>query len=75
MSASVLARHLKVPANRITGIINERRAVTADTALRLARALGTSSDIWLGLQKRFDLRTAELKLGTKLRTIMPIPHG
>ena len=72
MSANRLAAALDIPTNRITEILNERRAITADTALRLARALGTSPDFWLNLQKRFELRTAEIELGAKLKTIKPI---
>jgi antitoxin HigA-1 len=72
MSANRLAATLGIPTNRITEILNERRAITADTALRLARALGTSPDFWLNLQKRFELRTAELELGAKLKAIKPI---
>ena len=72
MSASRLAAALGIPTNRITEILNERRAISADTALRLARALGTSPDFWLNLQKRFELRTAEIELGAKLKAIKPI---
>ncbi len=60
MSANALARTLGVPTNRITAILNERRGVTADTALRLARYLGTSPDLWLNIQKTFELRTAQI---------------
>jgi addiction module HigA family antidote len=61
LSASALARALKVPANRVTEILNEERSVTAETALRLARCLGTSPEFWLNLQCAYDLRTAELE--------------
>ena len=60
MSANALARALCVPANRITAILNERRGVTADTALRLSRYLGTSPEFWLNLQKTYELRTAQI---------------
>lgn len=73
MSANRLASALGIPTNRITEILNERRSISADTALRLARALNTSADFWLNLQKRFELRTAEIELGAKLKTIKPIP--
>lgn len=73
MSANRLAAALDIPTNRITEILNERRAITADTALRLAAALSTSADFWLNLQKRFELRTAEIELGAKLKAIKPIP--
>ena len=59
MSASELARRIEVPANRITGILNGRRAVTGDTALRLGRFFGTSGEFWLNLQKLYELRCAE----------------
>jgi addiction module HigA family antidote len=72
MSASRLAAALHIPTNRITEILAERRALTADTALRLARALGTSPEFWLGLQKTYELRTAEQRLGGKLKSIKPI---
>jgi addiction module HigA family antidote len=47
-----------VPPNRISAIVNAERAITADTALRLAKALGTTPDLWLNLQKRYDLDCA-----------------
>ncbi|MGV1014366.1 MAG: HigA family addiction module antitoxin [Methyloceanibacter sp.] len=58
LSANKLARVLRVPANRISAIVSGERAVTADTALRLARALGTTPDFWLNLQKQYDLDCA-----------------
>ena len=58
LSASALARALRVPANRISAIVNADRGVTADTALRLAKALGTTADFWLNLQKQYDLDCA-----------------
>ncbi len=72
LSANRLAAALKLPTNRITEILKGRRAITADTALRLARALGTSAEFWLNLQKRFELRTAEIALGAKLKNIKPL---
>ena len=56
MSAAELARRIEVPVNRITEILNGRRAVTADTALRLGRFFGTSGEFWLNLQKLYELR-------------------
>ena len=61
MSAAELARHLKVPTNRITEILNGRRAITGDTALRLGHFFGTSPEFWLNLQKIYELRLAEAK--------------
>lgn len=67
MSASMLAKTLRVPANRISGIVNEKRGVTADTALRLSRYFGTSAELWLNLQKTYELRVAEVEVGAKIR--------
>lgn len=64
MSAAELARKLAVPTNRITGILNGKRAITADTALRLAHFFGTSAGFWLNLQSLYELRVAEEKVGT-----------
>ena len=61
MSAAELARHLKVPTNRITEILNGRRAITGDTALRLGHFFGTNPEFWLNLQKIYELRLAEAK--------------
>jgi antitoxin HigA-1 len=61
MSAAELARHLKVPTNRITEILNGQRAITGDTALRLGHFFGTSPEFWLNLQKIYELRLAEAK--------------
>jgi len=66
ISAAELARNLKVPTNRITEIINGERSITADTALRLGRWFGTGPELWLNLQKSFDLRTAREKSGKQI---------
>jgi len=71
LSANALARTLLVPANRISAIVNAERSVTADTALRLARALGTSPEFWLNLQKQYDLDCAR-DAATDLARIEPI---
>jgi len=60
MSGNALARHLGVPASRISDILLERRGITADTALRLSRYFGGDAQSWLNLQTAFDLRTAEM---------------
>jgi hypothetical protein len=52
-----------VPANRVTELVAENRSITADTALRLAAALGTTAESWMNLQKSFELRTAEREAG------------
>lgn len=67
MSASAFAAALDVPANRITAVLNGDRAITADTALRLAHYLGTSAEFWLNLQKTFELREAEIISGDEIR--------
>jgi antitoxin HigA-1 len=67
MSAAELARKLDVPTNRITGILNGQRAVTGDTALRLAHFFGTSAEFWLNLQSLYELRLAEEKAGKSIR--------
>ncbi|HYZ73505.1 MAG TPA: HigA family addiction module antitoxin [Chthoniobacterales bacterium] len=63
MSAAELARKLKVPTNRITHILNARRGITGDTALRLSHFFGTSAEFWLNLQSLYDLRLAQQKAG------------
>lgn len=67
MSAAELARNLGVPTNRVTGILNGRRAVTGDTALRLGHFFGTSAEFWMNLQSLYELRTAEAKGGGAIR--------
>ena len=69
MSAAALARQLKVPTNRITEILNGRRAITGDTALRLAHFFGTSAEFWLNLQKLYELRLAEKKASKAIKTL------
>lgn len=59
LAANALARRLLIPPNRITAILDEKRAVTADTALRLARFFGTTLQLWLNLQTSYDLKIAE----------------
>ena len=62
LSARALAAELDVPANRITEIIRQRRGVTADTAIRLARRFGTTPRFWMNLQVAHDLSVAEAAL-------------
>ena len=69
MSAAALARKLEVPTNRITEILNGRRAITGDTALRLAHFFGTSAEFWLNLQKLYELRLAEKKASKTIKTL------
>ncbi len=74
MSANALAQAIRVPANRIGQIVGEKRAVTADTALRLSRYFGTSPDFWLNMQKEYELRVAEESrpLRAELKAIRPL---
>ena len=58
MSMNRLASDLRVPANRITQIVEGRRSITGETALRLARYFGTSAEFWLGMQRDYDLQVA-----------------
>jgi len=69
MSAAELARILEVPANRITQIISGKRAITADTALRLGQYFGMSADFWMNLQKIYELDLARQLLGGKIAHI------
>jgi antitoxin HigA-1 len=71
LSSNALAQAIGVTAARVNEIVNERRGITADTALRLARYFGTSADMWLNLQKRFELETARRELGDVLKSIHP----
>jgi addiction module HigA family antidote len=69
MSAAELARQLKVPTNRVSGILNGQRAVTGDTALRLGHFFGTSPEFWLNLQSLYELRLAERQAGKAIRAL------
>jgi len=66
MTAHALAMELKVPAPRINDIVRERRSITPDTALRLARYFGTTPQFWLNLQTSYDLKIVERKMGGKI---------
>jgi len=69
MSAAELARKLGVPTNRVTHILHGTRAVTADTALRLAHFFGTSPEFWLNLQSLYDLRVAQQSAGKSIQAL------
>ena len=72
LSAHALAQALRVPATRIGEIVNERRAITPDTALRLARYFRTSPDFWLNLQTAYDLKMASAALAERIeREVSP----
>ncbi len=64
MLANLVSETLDVPVNRITAILNGQRGVTADTALRLARYFGTTPQVWLNLQKTWELRREEIESGS-----------
>ncbi len=72
LSAAALARHLKVPTNRITQILNGRRAISGDTAIRLAHFFGTSAQFWMNLQTLYEVKCAQHKVGKTLRTLSTI---
>ena len=69
MSAAELARRLRVPTNRVTEILHGQRAITGDTALRLAHFFGTSAEFWLNLQSLYELRLAEAKAGRAIKKL------
>lgn len=71
MNAKKFAEALHVPPNRISQIINGRRAITADTALRLSRFFGTAPAFWMNLQQSYDLRLAAKNSRKDIRTIKP----
>ena len=75
MSAAELARCIKVPVNRITEILNGRRSITGDTALRLGRFFGTSGEFWLNLQKLYELRLAQRKSGPAIARLPTLDAG
>ena len=66
LSANALASALGVPVSRVTMILNGQRGVSADTALRLARYFGTTPQLWMNLQKTWELRRAEIKAGREI---------
>jgi len=76
VSVNQLARALAVDATRLNEIVRGRRGITADTALRLARYLGTSAEFWVGLQADYDLRLArQQKLKDIEREVAPKPNA
>ena len=66
ISISRLAREIAVPPARISKIVNGKRSISADTALRLGRYFSVSPDVWLGLQNEYDLRVARQTIGKEL---------
>ena len=73
VSPTELARQINVPANRISQIINGKRAITGDTALRLAHWFGTSPQFWMNLQALYDVRMAEQQAGTEIKGLPTKP--
>jgi len=69
LSANELAKELGVPTNRLIQIIRGKRGITGDTALRLGRWFGTGPDIWINLQKNYELRLAAIEIGDALKKI------
>lgn len=72
MSAGALAKVCGVPRTRIERLASEETGVTADTALRLSKAFGTTAALWLNLQNAFDVQMAEREIGKELKNIEPV---
>jgi addiction module HigA family antidote len=72
MSAAEFSRQIAVPTNRVTQILNGRRSITGDTALRLAHFFTTSAEFWLNLQSLYDLRLAKQKSGNAIKSLPTI---
>ena len=66
LSINELARQLSIPVTRVSEIVNERRGITADTALRLSRYFGTTPEFWINLQTAYELEVAERMLGNEI---------
>jgi antitoxin HigA-1 len=76
LSANALAIALRVPAPRINDIARERRTISADTALRLARYFGSSAEFWLGLQADYDMKIAQAEHGARIeQDVVPMEHA
>jgi addiction module HigA family antidote len=74
MSAAELARQIEVPTNRITEILNGRRSITGDTALRLGHFFGTTAEFWLNLQSLYEIRLAQRKVGKSVKSLPTLKH-
>jgi addiction module HigA family antidote len=72
MSAGALAKACGVPRTRIERLASEQIGITADTALRLSKALGTTTELWMNLQNSFDVKTAMLHISKELDQIEPV---
>ena len=77
LSQNQLAKAVGISPNRITEIVNNRRRITADTALRLSRYFGTTAEFWMNLQTGYELESAKRGLASKLAKIAPrsSPHA
>ena len=75
LSQNRLAREIHVPPRRINEIVHGNRAVSADTAVRLARYFGTSEQFWMGLQSDYDLEEVRREIGGEIGRIRPIDMG
>jgi addiction module HigA family antidote len=73
ISAAELARQIEVPPNRVRQILSGRRAVTADTALRLARWFGTSAELWMNLQQIYEIDLARQRVGEAIGRLSTRP--
>lgn len=69
ISAAEFSRQIGVPTNRVTQILNARRSITGDTALRLAHFFGTSPEFWLNLQSLYEIRLAQQKSGKSIKSL------
>lgn len=72
ISQNALARAMKVPPRRINEIVHGKRAITADTALRLGRVLGTSAEMWMNLQNHYEMEIAKEKAGDIIGILKPL---
>ena len=75
LSQNALAKALHVTPRRINEIVNKKRAITADTALRLAKFFGNSAEFWMNLQNRYDLETARDALSVKINDEVELYHA
>ena len=75
LSQNALAKALHVTPRRINEIVNKKRSITADTALRLAKFFGNSAEFWMNLQNRFDLETARDTLAVKIDKEVELYHA
>ena len=75
LSQNALSKALRVTPRRINEIVNKKRAITADTALRLAQFFGNSAEFWMNLQNRYDLETARDTLSEKIEDEVELYHA